>query len=64
MQRVTYYRAIVFGQPVGPWRSDRGQARRDLIAMDLGGYDADGAFYCTVPGDIEASLHPARLHAA
>jgi hypothetical protein len=51
---VTYYRAVVIGRPVGPWRSERSQARRDLIAINLGEYDGDGIFFCTVPGDIEA----------
>ena len=50
---VTLYRAVVAGRPVGPWRSDRRQARRDLIAINLGEYDADGIFYCLVPGDVE-----------
>ena len=52
MTWVTYYRAVVIGRPVGPWRRDRRQARRDLIAINLGEYDADGIFYCIVPGDI------------
>ena len=54
MRWVTYYRAIVIGRPVGPWRRERSQARRDLIAINLGEYDGDGIFFCTVPGDIEA----------
>lgn len=65
MQWVTYYRAVVIGRPAGPWRSERGQARRDLIAINLGEYDGNGTFYCTVPADIEtqrcmATPHPIR----
>jgi hypothetical protein len=53
MLHVTYYRAVVLGRPIGPWRRDRSQARRDLIATNLGEYDGNGTFYCTVPGGIE-----------
>ena len=49
----TLYRAISFGRPVGPWRNDRKRAQQDLIDLDLGSYDEWGAFYITVPGDIE-----------
>lgn len=53
MERVTEYRVTMFGDPMGPWRRDRRQARRDAIELDLGSYTEWGAFYITVPGDIE-----------
>ena len=49
----TKYRALCFGRPIGPWRASCERARQDLIEMDLGSYDDWGAFYITVPGDME-----------
>lgn len=51
--RITWYRAVCFGKPVGPWRQERERARRDLIARKLGSYDEWGKFWITVPGDME-----------
>lgn len=47
------FRATSFGKPVGPWRTCKYKVRQDLIEKDLGSYDEWGAFYITVPGDIE-----------
>ena len=53
MQRVTWYRALCFGKPVGPWRTDRKLVNEDLIDRELGAYDEWGKFWITVPGDVE-----------
>lgn len=52
-QAVRQYRALSFGEPIGPWRTDREQMRQDLIDRGLGGYDEWGRFFTTVPGDID-----------
>jgi hypothetical protein len=51
--QVTWYRAVCFGKPVGPWRADRAFAREDLMERGLGSYDEWGKFWITVPGDME-----------
>lgn len=48
------YRVVVFGKPVGPWRSVRSQANQDAIELELGSYDENGQFYVTVPADIQS----------
>lgn len=53
MYRETWYRALCFGKPVAPWRNTKATARRDLIERGLGSFDDYGAFYITVPGDLE-----------
>lgn len=53
---VTYYRAVVFGRPRGPWRREKTQADRDLIELGLGSYDDWGQFYITVPGDLQQKV--------
>lgn len=47
------YRAICLRRPIGPWRTSRDLARRDLVALDLGAYDEWGRFFIVVPGDME-----------
>jgi hypothetical protein len=64
MQWVSWYRAMLCGRPVGPWRRERAQVYRDLLALDLGSYEADGAFYVLVPADIQAVLRPCSRKAA
>lgn len=53
VQKVTWYRALCLGKPVGPWRPDRNAAREDLIQRGLGSYDEWGHFWVTVPGDLK-----------
>lgn len=53
MITVTYYRAVVFGRPRGPWRRELEQAHRDLIELGLGSYEY-GQFFVTVPGDLQS----------
>jgi hypothetical protein len=53
------YRVVVFGIASGPWRRDRRQAYRDAIELDLGGYDAWGQFFVTVPAEIQIRPRPA-----
>lgn len=60
----TWYRATCFGKPIGPWRSSREAARRDLMDEDLGEYDEWGSFFISVPGDIEADYVWAQSSAA
>lgn len=47
------YRAVCFGEPIGPWRAERSLVRQDLIDRQLGSYDEWGSFYVTIPGDIQ-----------
>lgn len=64
MTTIPKYRALCFRRPIGPWRLDRNQARRDLLEADLGSYDEWGSFYVTVPGDLETqveTVNPAQL---
>lgn len=60
----TLYRAVSFGRPVGPWRSDRAKACLDLLERDLGSYDEWGFFWITVPGDVEVQHRAAQSRAA
>lgn len=60
----TYYRAVSFGRPIGPWRKERNKARQDLIERELGSYDEWGTFYITVPGEIEWMYVRAQSKAA
>ena len=53
MEKVTWYRAVCFEKPVGPWRRCRNKMRHDLIENGLGSYDEWGSFFVTVPGDIQ-----------
>lgn len=53
MQTKTWYRALCFGKPIAPWRDSRDQARRDLLARDLGSFDEWGFFWVTVPGEMQ-----------
>ena len=53
MQRVAWYRALCFGKPVGPWRTDKKVVREDLADRGLGSFDEWGHFWVTVPGDIQ-----------
>lgn len=62
--RVTWYRAMCLGKPVGPWRIERERARRDLISRKLGSYDEWGKFWITVPGDMEIRHDLAQSKAA
>lgn len=65
LRSVTQYRVMVLGRPRGPWRSDRAQARRDAIEIEVGEYDADGRFWLSVPGEIEVRVVTVELsHAA
>lgn len=52
MYRETWYRAVCFGRPVGPWHDTKARAQRDLIEAKLGSFDDYGTFYVTVPGDL------------
>lgn len=56
MYRETWYRAVCFGRPVGPWRRDRKDAQTDLVDRELGSYDDWGKFWVTVPGDLERKV--------
>lgn len=59
------YRAVCFGAPIGPWRNDIRQAHRDLMEQDLGNYsEHSGAFYITVPGDIQSGWRKQVMRAA
>lgn len=60
----TLYRAASFGRPVGPWRTDKENARRDLIEHDLGSYDEWGNFWVTVPGDMQVKSRASQSRAA
>jgi len=60
-QAVNFYRVVCFGKPRGPWRLDREQAQRDAVNEGLGSFDDHGAFWATVPGDIETMALPTRL---
>jgi hypothetical protein len=51
--RVTFHRSVMFKRPMGPWRFDRDQARRDAVDAKLGTFDERGNFYDIVPGAIE-----------
>lgn len=64
MEEITWYRALCFNMPVGPWRSCRERVRRDMIAHDLGSYDEWGTFYVTVPGQIEVRRERVQSRAA
>jgi hypothetical protein len=58
---VPFYRVVCFRKPRGPWRLTREQAQRDAADEGLGSFDEWGAFYATVPGDIEVMTLPTRL---
>jgi len=58
---VSFYRVVCFRKPMGPWRLTREQAQRDAVNEGLGTFDEWGAFYATVPGDIEVMTMPTRL---
>jgi len=60
-QAVSFYRVVCFRKPMGPWRLTREQAQRDAVHEGLGSFDEWGAFYATVPGDIEVMSMPTRL---
>ncbi len=65
MTSQTVYRAVCFGRPIGPWRSDIRLARRDLMEEGLGDYSEYGrAFYIMVPGDIETACRSQVMNAA
>lgn len=52
-QKVIRFRAVCAGYPLGPWRDDINDARRDLVASELARYSEGGAFQITEPGDIQ-----------
>lgn len=58
------YRAMCFNVPIGPWRRTLALARKDLFERDLGAYDERGAFYITVPGDIQWAAVVGQSNAA
>lgn len=60
MKTAYWYRAMCFGKPVGPWRTERDEARRDLVEHGLGSFDEWGKFWVTVPGDLQT--HAAWVH--
>lgn len=53
LEKNTWWRALCFGKPIGPWRTDRKLAQEDLIDRELGSYDEWGKFWVTVPGDMQ-----------
>lgn len=55
------YRATCLGEPRGPWRLQKEQARRDAVQMGLGQFDERGRYWDTVPGRIETVQLPNRL---
>lgn len=48
-----YYRASVLGRALGPWRANKRRARQDAIEAGFGEYDEWGAFFLSVPAEIE-----------
>lgn len=48
-----YYRAKVLDRELGPWRATKRRARQDAIEAGFGEYDEWGAFYLSVPAEIE-----------
>ncbi len=64
MQECVWYRALCFAEPIGPWRSSREKARRDLMARGLGSYDEWGTFFVTVPGNLESRRERIQSKAA
>jgi hypothetical protein len=60
-QSISFYRVVCFGKPRGPWRLSREQAQRDAVSEGLGSFDEWGAFYATVPGDIEVTTMSASI---
>lgn len=58
---VRFYRAACFGDPRGPWRLHRDQARRDAVDQELGSFDERGTFYALVPGNIQSIELPVSL---
>lgn len=63
-EAVRNYRATSFGKPAGPWRSNRDDMRKDLIAQNLGSYDDWGTFFITVPGGFETCWQLVAVSAA
>ncbi len=59
-----WYRAVCFGRPLGPWRSRQREAQDDLAENGLGERSEWGAFYITVPGDIEMKQFASTKRAA
>lgn len=59
-----WYRATCLGRPIGPWRRVIQLAREDLIERELGEYTERGAFYITVPGDLEIEYKTPHSRAA
>ena len=58
---VRFYRVACFGDPRGPWRLQRDQARRDAIDQELGCFDERGTFFALVPGTIQSIELPVTL---
>ncbi len=56
-EKVWTYRAVCFGQPIGPWRTRLRFAQDDLAAEGLGSRDDGGRFYITVPGGLQQSSY-------
>ena len=52
-QRITVYRVVCFGKPMGPWRLRQSQARREAVAAGLGAYSEWGSYFDVVPGEIQ-----------
>lgn len=48
-----YYRATNMGRALGPWRAYKRRAQQDAADAGLGEYDEWGAFYLSVPAEIE-----------
>jgi len=55
MKRVVWHRALCLGKPVGPWRTEQDEARRDLVEQGLGSFDEWGKFWATVPDNLQTS---------
>jgi hypothetical protein len=60
-EEIVFYRITCFGQPRGPWRLDKEQARRDAISEGLGQYDERGRYFSVVPGAMQCVRLPKRL---
>ena len=52
-QRITVYRVVCFGKPMGPWRLRQSQARQEAVAAGLGAYCEWGSYFDVVPGEIQ-----------
>lgn len=49
-----WFRAVLLGEPKGPWRATRKQAEADAAAAGLGERDEWGTFYLDAFADIQA----------